>query len=237
MGNKRNKRSRRLAPPTPDSETHVETLNPGNVTLTNSNVSVQEGLGENSSINQVTDPRLLDCEIQVWTQIMEQKNYNKIKKMREQVDSKLEAILKEVKSNKKASTKINPKSNFNEIQDSQPSGSKTAKSIGVHASNNENSDSGNDDFPLRAFKMKDLKHPAKPLFRSESDVDVTRHSDEESDIEEDYHMECVNHFIDFFDSATIAGWRFFSLHEHLCFIWVALLNWRMFTSIFYFFWA
>ena len=36
--------------------------------------------------------------------------------------------------------------------------------------------------------MKDLKHPAKPLFRSESDVDVTIHSDEESDIEEDYHM-------------------------------------------------
>ena len=37
--------------------------------------------------------------------------------------------------------------------------------------------------------MKDLKHPAKPLFRSESDVDVTIHSDEESEAEiEDYHM-------------------------------------------------
>ena len=38
--------------------------------------------------------------------------------------------------------------------------------------------------------MKDLKYPAKPLFRSESDVDVTIHSDEESDAEsldEDYH--------------------------------------------------
>ena len=38
--------------------------------------------------------------------------------------------------------------------------------------------------------MKDLKHPAKPLFRSESDVDITIHSDEESDAEglnEDYH--------------------------------------------------
>ena len=36
--------------------------------------------------------------------------------------------------------------------------------------------------------MKDLNHPAKPLFRSESDVDATIHSDEESDIVEDYHM-------------------------------------------------
>ena len=35
--------------------------------------------------------------------------------------------------------------------------------------------------------MKDLKHPAKPLFRSEPDVDVTIHSHGESHIEEDYH--------------------------------------------------
>ena len=35
--------------------------------------------------------------------------------------------------------------------------------------------------------MKDLKHPAKPLFQNESDVDVTILSNEESD-EEDYHM-------------------------------------------------
>ena len=72
------------------------------------------------------------------------------------------------------------------MHDPQTSGSKTTKSIGVRASNNENSDSENDDNPLRASKMKDLKHPAKPLLRSESDVDVTIYSDEESDIKEDY---------------------------------------------------
>ena len=98
------------------------------------------------------------------------------------------AILREVKSNKSASTMTNPRSDFNEIQDLQPSGSKTAQSIGVHASNNGNSDSENDDYPLRASKMKDLKHPAKPLFQTRSDVDVTINSDEESDIEEDYHI-------------------------------------------------
>ena len=104
------------------------------------------------------------------------------------MDGKLGAILREVKSNKSASTMTNPRSDFNEIQDLQPSGSKTAQSIGVHASNNENSDSENDDYPLRASKMKDLKHPAKPLFQTRSDVDVTINSDEESDIEEDYHI-------------------------------------------------
>ena len=190
MGNKRNRRSRRLVTPSPDrefNETQVETPNPGNETLTNSNVNVQEGLGENSSLNQLTEPSLLNSEIQVWTQIVEQKNDSKIEKTREEMDRKLEAILREVRTNKTASTMTNPRSDFNEMQDSQPSGSKTARSIGVHASNNENSDSENDDFPLRASKMKDLKHPAKPLFRSESDVNITIHSYEESDIEKDYH--------------------------------------------------
>ena len=170
------------------NETQVETPNPGNETLTNSNVNVQEGLGENNSSNQLTEPSLLNSEIQVWTQIMEQKNDSKIEKMIEEMDSKLEAILGEVESNKTASTMTNPRSDFIEIQGLQPSGSKTTQSIGVHASNNENSDSENDNFPLRASKMKDLKHPAKPLFQTRSDVGVTINSDEESDIEEDYHM-------------------------------------------------
>ena len=55
------------------------------------------------------------------------------------------------------------------------------RSIGVHASNNENSDSENDDSPLRASKMKDFRHPARPFFQNESDVDVTLHSNKESE--------------------------------------------------------
>ena len=37
--------------------------------------------------------------------------------------------------------------------------------------------------------MKDLRHPARPVFDNESDVDVTIHPDDESDVEEveDYH--------------------------------------------------
>ena len=193
MGNKRSRRSRRLATPSPDrelGETQVETPNPGNMTLTNSNVNVQEGLGENNSEDQLIEPSVVSNEIQVWTQIMEQKNNDRIEKMREEVENKLETILKEINSNKSASTATNPRSEINENRDQQPSGSKTDRSIGVHASNIENSDSEIDDCPLRASKMKDLRHPVKPLLRAESDVDVTIHSDEESDAESldgDYH--------------------------------------------------
>ena len=47
-------------------------------------------------------------------------------------------------------------------------------SIGVHASNNENSDSEYDDYSLRASKMKELKHPAKPLIQNESNYTLKR---------------------------------------------------------------
>ena len=114
-------------------------------------------------------------EIQIWTQIVEQTNTERIEKMRAEMDNKLEAILKEIKSNKSVSMVTNPRSDVNEIQDPQTSGSKMDKSIGVHASNNENPDSESDDYCLRAPEMKDLKHPAKPLFQNESDVDITIH--------------------------------------------------------------
>ena len=115
---------------------------------------------------------------------MEQKNNDRIEKMREEMEEKLETILKEIKSYKSASTVTNPSSEINENRDPQTSGSKTIRSLGVHASNNEDSDSENDDYPLRASKMKDLRHPARPVFHNESDVDVTIHPDEESDAEE-----------------------------------------------------
>ena len=193
MGNKRSRRSRRLATPSPErevSETRVGSSETGNITLTNSNLNVQESLGEPNFENQLREPSQISDEIQVWTQIVEQKNTERIEKMREEMDSKLEAFLKEIKCNKSASIATNPRSDVNEMIEPQPSGSRMNQSTGVRASNIENSESENDDYPHRASKMKDLKHPAKPLFRSESDVDVTIHSDEESDIEgeEDYHM-------------------------------------------------
>ena len=59
------------------------------------------------------------------------------------MDNKLEAILKEVKSNKTTPTATNPRSKNNELQDSQPWGSKTYRYIGFRESIMENSDSEN----------------------------------------------------------------------------------------------
>ena len=131
---------------------------------------------------------------------MEQKNDDKIEKMRKKMDNTLEATLKGLKSNKTASTATNPRSDVNERQDSQPSGSKTDKSIAVRAYNNGNSDSENDDYPLRASQMKDLIHPTEPLFQNESDVDVTILSSKEPD-EEDNHTYSKKKVLDWYYSA------------------------------------
>ena len=143
MGNKRNWRSRRLETPSPDRnpiEAQVDTSTQGNETLTKFNSVLLENLGENVSENPMVEPSQISNEIQAWTQIIEQKNNDRIERMREEIDNKFEAILKEIKSNKSASTVTNPRSELNENQEPQASGSKTNKSIGVHASLNENSD-------------------------------------------------------------------------------------------------
>ena len=187
MGNKRSRRSRRLETPSPNREEGVETPNPGNMTLTNSNLVDQENLGPNILANQITAPSVISNEIQVWTQEMEKRNNDRIEKMREEIDNKFDAILREIKTSKNASTITNPRSESNETQNNQPSGSRN-RSIGVRASENENSDSENEDnHPIRASNMHELRDPARPFCQNIFELDETIVSNEDSE-EEDYHM-------------------------------------------------
>ena len=89
---------------------------------------------------------------------------------------------------------------MNEIQNMQPSGSKTNKSIGVHASYNENIDPEDEDYPPQTSKMRDLRHPVKPFHRSETNLDRTLISDEDSG-EEDYHN--IACFVNTFQSLSL----------------------------------
>ena len=191
MGNKRNRRSRRHETPSPErelSETQVETPMQCNETLTNVSTVIQEPLGENENRSSLIEPSQISNEIQVWTKNFEQKNNDRIMKMREEMENKFDAILKEIRTSKTTSTITNPRSEINGMQNSQPSGSKSIRSNGVHASNIENSDTENeDDHPLRASDMRELKNPARPLCQNEPNLDETIISDGDSE-EEDYHM-------------------------------------------------
>ena len=81
MGNKRTRRPGRLETPSPEKEiSNTETHNTCNETLTNFNTVVQESLGGNNSRNRLTEPSQISIEIQSWTQIIEQKNNDRIER-------------------------------------------------------------------------------------------------------------------------------------------------------------
>ena len=86
------------------SNSQVETLNTGNETLTNFNTVVRKSLGETNSRYQLKEPSQINNETHVWTQILEQKNNDRIEEMREEMGNKFEAILREIKTNKNAWT-------------------------------------------------------------------------------------------------------------------------------------
>ena len=87
----------------------------------------------------------------------------------------------------------NPRSDTNVNQNTQPSGSKCNKSIGVHASNEGNSDSEQDDHPFRASDMRDLRNPARPFDQTKLNLDKTKISNEDSEAD-DYHNSIRNRF-------------------------------------------
>ena len=140
----------------------------GNETLTNVNTVIQELLGENESRSNLIESSQISNEIQVWTEeTFEQKNNDRIMKMREEMVNKFDSILKEIRTNKTTSTITNPRSEIDGIQNSQPSGSKSIKSNGVNASDIEISDTEDeDDHPLSASEMHELRNPARPIHQN-----------------------------------------------------------------------
>ena len=197
MGNRRNRRSRRLETQSPERETSevcIETPSQGNLTLTNVNLQSQESVGETDLRPRLVEPSQISNEIQAWTEIFEQKNNDRITKMREEMENKLDAILMEIKTSKSTSMTTNPRSEINEIENMQPSGSGGKRSMGVNASDNESLDSENKDIPLKASESRELRHPAKPIHQNDTTLDATVIFNEESD-EEDYHSPQITELV------------------------------------------
>ena len=79
------------------------------------------------------------------------------------------------------------------MQNPRSSGSKNEQSIGVQATNIENSDSENEDIPLKVSAMRELRHSAKPIRQNDTTLNTTVIFNEESD-EEDYHSHFLRKF-------------------------------------------
>ena len=139
-------------------------------------------------VSQLTERSQVNKDIQIKTQIFEQKNNERIEKMKIETekDLKLETIVKKIRSSKSVSTRTNLRSESNETQSMQAYRSKNDTTISVLASANENSKQEDEDYPPKASAIKYLWYPAKPLYRNERYLDTTKISNEDSE-EEDYH--------------------------------------------------
>ena len=98
------------------SEAQVETPMQGNGTLTNISTVIQEPLGENENRSNLIEPSQISNEIQDWTENFEQKNNDRIMKMREEMENKFDAILKEIRTNKTTSTITKPRLKLTECK-------------------------------------------------------------------------------------------------------------------------
>ena len=119
MGNKTNMRSRRLETPIPDGDLsgeQVETPKQGNETLTNVNTVVQESLGGDETRPQLVESSQISNAFQAWTENFEQKINGRILKTREEMGNKVNAILKEIRINRSATTITEIRSEMNGIQ-------------------------------------------------------------------------------------------------------------------------
>ena len=66
--------------------------------MNNSNLNVQESLGEPNLENQLKEPSQISDEIQVWTQIIERKNTERIEKMIKEMDNVAGLPVRDVRS-------------------------------------------------------------------------------------------------------------------------------------------
>ena len=80
-------------------------------------------------------------------------------RMRSEVEDKLEAILKGIRSIQSISTVTSPRSEIIDTQNIRPSGSGNEQFMRVRASEIENIDLEGEDYPLRASEMRELGHP------------------------------------------------------------------------------
>ena len=101
MGNKRNRRSRRVESQSSDRDenTSETSFAQGNGTLVGVSENVNNVLDRNLG-SELTEPSLISNEIEVISQRLTEQNNDKMSQIEEQLNNKFEEILKETRTNK-----------------------------------------------------------------------------------------------------------------------------------------
>ena len=152
MGNKRNRRSRRVESQSSDRDENVSeaSFTQGNATLVDVPENVNNIFDRNLG-SELTEPSQISNEIEVISQRLSEQNDHKMTQIEQQLNSRFAEILKEIKTNKK-----NDLVDVEEdVEDDRPgtsnSGNKHLRR--KHASNNEINRNKNQDNHFQSSEM------------------------------------------------------------------------------------
>ena len=183
MGNKRNRRSRRADSQSQDKQDSIfEGDEQGNQILDdfqnnsenvfpNRNLEV-ETTETNRNLAQLREPSETSNEIQVWTERMSQENRSQINEIRQEMNSKFEMLLQEIKENRSVSAITNPRSEVGENPPLNPTSSRNTMSEVENASNKKTRNEIQDT-PFRSSEMIELRQPVEPINLHETGLDDT----------------------------------------------------------------
>ena len=190
MGNKRNRRSRKIESQSSDREENISetSFTQGNATLVdvseNVNIIFDRNLG-----SELTEPSQISNEIEVISQRLFEQNSNKMTQIEQQLNSKFEEILREIRTNRQSNL-------ANDEEDAEnnrpgPSNSKNRSLRNNHASNTTLDRDKNQDDRFYPSEMSDLRQPYTPLGIANETLDETIIINENRQENADHHMVTV----------------------------------------------
>ena len=160
MGNKRNRRSRRVESQSSDREENISeaSFTQGNATLVDVAENVNNIFDRNLG-SELTEPSQISNEIEAITQRLSEQNNHKMSQIEQQLNSKFEEILKEIRTNKEN----NVTDGDEDAENNRPSTSNSENRHlrRKHASNNEID--RDQDNRFQSSEMHELRQPTTPF--------------------------------------------------------------------------
>ena len=185
MGNKRNRRSRRVESQSSDRDENVSeaSFTQGNATLVDVSENVNNIFDRNLG-SELTEPSQISNEIEVISLRLSEQNDHKMTQIEQQLNSRFEEILKEIKTNKKNDLVDVEKDAEDDRPGTSNSGNKHLRR--KHASNNEINRNKNQDNHFQSSEMHELRQPSTPFGIVNATLDDTIIINENGQ-EADYH--------------------------------------------------
>ena len=184
MGNKRNRRSRRVESQSSDREENISeaSFTQGNATLVDVAENVNNIFDRNLG-SELTEPSQISNEIEAITQRLSEQNNHKMSQIEQQLNSKFEEILKEIRTNKEN----NATDGDEDVENNRPSTSNSENRHlrRKHASNNEID--RDQDNRFQSSEMHELRQPTTPFGLINETLNDTIIINENRQ-EADYHM-------------------------------------------------